>query len=1120
MKNKIVSIFLLLFILSTSLKAQLRNTSQLSLSQYKMKVYTDKDGLPNNGALFVKQTNDKYIWIGTYNGLIQFDGVQKTFFTPSNTKEIHGRVFQAMLEDKDTLWIGTQGGLSKETDEDWSSFRTQEGLPSNIIASISKDQKGKIWVGTSNGLAFYAPHENKFITEGITPELQNTHISTIYSSKNDVLWVGTNTKGLYGVADNKLINFNKNNSNFTSNQINAVFKSATGKLWVGTKEGLFFIDQNEKVQPFPLQDQLPNKHVTALYEDQFGALWIGTESGLSKFFDGNISHIVKNDKIDKHIVLDITEDHEGSIWVSTYHSGIYLLNRGKFITYQEEQGVIDDVIYSIRKGHHEGEFIVGTDEGISIYKDGDFFTHRITKHLITPVVKDAFVDSKGVMWVCSKKGLIKSTDQGHTTTVLTTASGLSNDYARQVLEDHQNNIWVGTANGLNVIHPDGSIEKFFMKDGLIDNFILSMYEDSQNQLWICTREGMTTYKDGKFENFMKKNNLKNQIVFKVYEDKEGTIWYGTNNGIFCYKDGSVFEFGNKVIGITTTVFDLVEDKNQTFWVTCNNGIYTVSKRDLLAIRSGEKENTEIKLYNHNDGLASNDATANGVSLKRENGEIWFPTLGGIVVVNPENLYVNPFPPNVLINEVYINNEEQDFKKSNEVTIPAGNERLEIKFTGLSFVAPEVVAFKYKLTGYDEEWIDSRSSRKAFYTNIPPGEYQFEVISCNNDQVWNTNSAKVTIIKLPFWYERPIVQLLILLGLIALVALGYRVRVKQLQAQQVELEQKVEERTIEIKTQADEIQQQAEELQQQAEELEIQRDHLSETNLIISERNQALYDKNEEVSKLIEQVQEANLDITRKNKKVTDSIRYAETMQQAILPEKDLIYSNFSDFFAIFQPKDIVSGDFYWISKKAGDTLFVACVDCTGHGVPGALMSMIGTNLLSKIVNENNIHEPDLILKELDLGIKSALKQEKSNNKDGMDLSVMRIDPFVDGKSKLHFSGAKSFIFYFNREKGELEKINGNRIAIGGIRKKKVEKSFDVHTRSIEKGDRVFLMTDGYIDQCNDERKKFGSTKLTALLEQTVSQSLTYQHNALIDSMKDHQGQTEQRDDITILGIEF
>lgn len=264
-----------------------------------------------------------------------------------------------------------------------------------------------------------------------------------------------------------------------------------------------------------------------------------------------------------------------------------------------------------------------------------------------------------------------------------------------------------------------------------------------------------------------------------------------------------------------------------------------------------------------------------------------------------------------------------------------------------------------------------------------------------------------------------------------------------------------------------------------------------------------------------QIEEQRDILDIQNKKINASIQYAQNIQRAILPVKNQIESIFESFI-IYRPKDIVSGDFYW-HAQSGNMLFLAVVDCTGHGVPGAFMSMIGNSHLNEIVLEKKVKEPAKILSLLNEKIIESLRQKETENNDGMDVCFISIDLKLN---KIIFSGAKRPLLIYKQKAAEFIEIKGDRISIGGVKNTKETEQFNNHSIDIEQGDILYLSSDGLTDQNNLERKRFGSNRLKGIISDHISEPMVKQKEIIEKELKEFQQDEEQRDDITLIGIKI
>lgn len=291
-----------------------------------------------------------------------------------------------------------------------------------------------------------------------------------------------------------------------------------------------------------------------------------------------------------------------------------------------------------------------------------------------------------------------------------------------------------------------------------------------------------------------------------------------------------------------------------------------------------------------------------------------------------------------------------------------------------------------------------------------------------------------------------------------------------------------------------------------------------TNRRVKKEHEELEKTSAALESSLKDVITAKNEIEQKNNQILMSIRYAETMQKAILPLDDTFNKQFSEHCKIYTPKDIVSGDFYWCLPLESHT-FLAVVDCTGHGVPGAFMSLIGSNSLNEIVTQKNIHEPASILEELNISIRKALQQEFTDNDDGMDVALCCIaKPNDKGKVKVTFAGAKRNILYYDKTKKELLELKGDKKTIGGFFKENRVTNFTNHEIELQKGDLIYMFTDGLPDLSNEEGNKFGSVRLKELLRENVLLNLAEQQIIILEELKLFQRSAAQRDDMTLIGV--
>ncbi|MBK8806589.1 MAG: SpoIIE family protein phosphatase [Bacteroidales bacterium] len=478
----------------------------------------------------------------------------------------------------------------------------------------------------------------------------------------------------------------------------------------------------------------------------------------------------------------------------------------------------------------------------------------------------------------------------------------------------------------------------------------------------------------------------------------------------------------------------------------------------------------------------------GAVCQTKEGRMYFGGKNGISYFHPDNITNNTYEPPVVLTglklfykNVRISDSTQTILKSNitvadEIVLTYNQNIITFEYAALNFIHSEMNEYKYTLEGFDETWHEVGKTREATYTSLDPGTYTFKVVASNNDGVWNKTGASIKVIVLPPWWQTWWFR-----SLMILVVLGIIIGLSYYKAYQLKKQNKVLEQMVQIRT----------------EELTV--------------ANQEIISQNEQIS-----YQRDTLE--RQNKVITQSITSAQRIQSALLPSDAELQSYFNDFFVIYQPRDIVSGDFYW-AHWVGKYFYVIAADCTGHGIPGAFMSMLGNAMLNEIIIKRKIHDPAQILFELNKNIQETFKQTLDGPNpvdEGMDMTVLVID------SEANILRIASAIqpFYIGRN-GKVEYVEGDMYSIGEVFARFKAPEFTTKTYPIEKGMCLFLGSDGIADQFSSEtKKKFTSKRLIKVLEENLSLSMQGQAGSVHEAYEKWRSIEPQLDDILLLGLRF
>lgn len=770
-----------------------------NLREHTIDFFNTVDGLPQNSVLAIAQTPDGYLWLGTYEGLARFDGLAFTIFDNSNTPELINISIKQLLRDsKGRLWIGTPNGLLCYKNGKFRLFGEKDGLKSEFILSIYEDALHRIWIGTTNGIALF--EEDKFKIFTVEDGLPDNHINSISGNEKGEIWIGTANKGLSFYNNKGFFNYDMK-SGLTSLDIRALLYDSTNQnLWIGTGGGgliLFRQGQMTKIAPLRKHRKLD---IRALYIDSHDMLWVGTNgNGLFKYKDNTFQGMSQNSDYANLRIRDFHEDHEGSMWIGT-RKGLMRLKDDFFIVYNSQNGLPVNSVRSVFEDR-DGRIWFGTvGGGATMYDGKKFRTYNTANGLSNNRVWTIDQDKNGSIWLGTYGGGVHKIT-GERITHFSSKNGLANDVIRVVYCDSRNRIWIGTnGGGINII--DGSkITHIGKKDGLSDNFVYSIKEDKNGDIWIGTYSGeLNRYRDGEINVFLPPKNDSKSAIWAIYPDDEGNIWLGTDHGgLIRLRDGKYTRYKISDGLYHDQAFQILEDKSGFLWMNCNKGIYSIKKKDLDAYDRGEIQKLFCDSYGKDEGIIITETSgpAQPAGWLGKDGRLWFSTMEGAVVFDRESYKPNDVPPPISIESLH--HGKTIYKMLDSLILKPGQKNLEIHYTAMSFLIPKKILFKYKLGGYDSEWVDAGNRRVAFYTGLGPGEYSFKVIAANNNGVWNNEGREIHFTIEPFFYETNWFKALVFILVLLFVSLIYWIRISQIKRQQVHLEEEVNTRTVQLNT---------------------------------------------------------------------------------------------------------------------------------------------------------------------------------------------------------------------------------------------------------------------------------------------------------------------------------
>ena len=764
------------------------------ITQYLHNVYGPEQGLPQQQVSSILQTRDGYLWLATIDGLVRFDGVKFTTFDTKNTPALKQSYIWTLYEDKaGTLWIGTAGGgLTSYIDGKFTTYTIKDGLAHDRINSICESRDGSLWIGTIGGLSRFK--NGKFTSYTTKDGLLSDNIKSLLEDKQGNLWIGT-TGGLNvyngtSITSHSLVD---DNGKDVIKPVYDMCETRDGSLWFG----LYGVGLNQlkdgKLTAYTSRQGLAYDLINSLYEDHDGNLWIGALGGLDRLSNGRFTSYGPKDGLINSGVVSVYEDREGTLWVGT--NGTTALNKfrdGKFLTYTSQEGLAGRVS-SIFGGKSNSIWMSGA--GLTQLKDGKFIVYE-NKDLIGKYdLRTVIEDSTGGVWIGTNGGGLWRFKDGKYTS-FTKKEGLVNDTVFSLCEGADGAIWIGTEDGLNLFK-DEHLTSYEKAKGMADGVVRMISKTKDGVMWFGTNNGLSYFKDGVFATYTTDDGLSHNQVRSFYEDPNGNIWIGTlGNGLSRIKQGKFSTVSSKDGLHDDVIWDILQDGRGNLWMKGNDGIFQVRESDLNDLADAKIRSIKCIAYGLADGLRSKSTGGSyPAGYKASDGRLWFPTGDGVLVVDPAHIKTNTVAPMMVIEQILV--DRKVIPTGENIRVGPGKGDLEFHYTALSLIAPEKVLFKYKLEGFDSDWIDAGTRREAYYTNIPPGNYRFRVIACNNDGVWNSTGVGASFYLDPHFYQSysfyTVVGLIFILG----IATWYKVRMARLHAREKMLELRVDERTREL-----------------------------------------------------------------------------------------------------------------------------------------------------------------------------------------------------------------------------------------------------------------------------------------------------------------------------------
>jgi ligand-binding sensor domain-containing protein len=1074
------------------------------------------EGLPSTEISCFEKDKHGRIWLGTSNGLVVFEGNKVKIYT--SKQGLLGNDIHCMAIDGDKVWAGTSMGLSCLENGKFTQYSKASGLDDNDVFSLAIDGK-KLWIGTFKGLKLL--ENNTFTHYNKTNGLSDPTIRKLVVDGKK-LWIGT-VKGLNLFENNRFTHYTTANG-LSRDKVWSLIKDGN-KIWVGTESGLNLL-QNGKFTHYTKQDGLSGNTIRSILADG-DKIWVGTrKAGLNLIENGQVTHFNIDNGLASNYIVSLLKVND-QLWVGAKNGGVNFLNKGQFTHYTTENGLPNEFILSLLK--EDKKLWVGTLGGGLACLENNTFTHYTTQNGLTENSVWSLAKHEGKLWMSTNKGVnVLGNNQ---ITQYNSQSGLSVGIAGFFAKEN-NRLWFGNYGGGLTRIENNQFSQYTKQSGLINNAVSAILQGKE-KLWIGTVDGMASLENGKFTHYNQKSGLSNNYVQCFLEEENGRLWIGTVEGLNCLENGRFTHYTIENGMTDNNINQLAIDQHNQIWAGSAHGLTQLNPKKgggYTLKKWGKAQGFKYVGFN---GLGN-------PMLFDGQGKLWTSIGQGLTAFQPPAL--DTTAPRIFISAVDINQQSikwqkiSSFKTSADtlytstndtlltsrlpadtswlakagivwdgtkgitsslipknLVLPYDQNHLTFHYSGLQYGEQEDMVYKYILEGSDHQWSPFTKEGKVSYRNIAPGNYTFKVRAQTRNQIWSKEASFTFRVTPPWWQAWWAYILYGLAGLVLVYALLIW-RTRNLKAKQKKLEGIVNQRTSELQVanmnlvnQKEEIATQNEELRQSQEELEAQRDY----------------------------IEIRNKQLTQKNTLINQSIKVALSIQQSFLPSEQLFNDSFSEHFILFRPRDVVSGDFYWLHHTENAT-WLAVADCTGHGVPGAFMTMLGKSLLDRLIDVKKIDNPAEVLQKLDEEVIETLRQQETNNNAGMDIILLKI--IQDNSPRVLYAGAKNSLYVVEKDNSILE-YKADRMSIGGVNKKMV--SYKNHQVTINNGSQLFLTTDGYQDQNDLNRKSFSRKKITQLFQEINSLPSPKQRQQLLAQTLDkHMKDTEQRDDILVIGVKI
>ncbi len=767
-----------------------------ALHELARRTWTTREGLPHNSINALAQTADGYLWLATWEGVARYNGREFKLFGREQLPPLEDVAMRSLHVDYEGgLWVGgVRGDLLRYHRGEWTRLEPA----SAFVNALLLDRAGRLWVGQEGGGLLRVDPDGSRHAYGRAQGMLGDSVFELVMDSSGRVFAGT-SGGLVRIEGEHAIEV-RYSADGGNPAVLGLNLDRQGRILLSTARGAFRTLSADYASGFePLHPQLSGRGVFRMVEGPDGALWIGLAvDGLGRLLDGELQTLGTAEGLPNSRVLSLLLDQEGALWTAT-NGGLMRLGSAPFSTLTDAQGLSDNFVRAVLRTTG-GELWIGTGRGLSLWKDG-----RLQPPLEDPRLAGASVlslaeDRDGSLLVGTfDRGVLRARG-GRVVETIDTRRGLAYNQVRALEVDRQGAMWIGTIAGLAVLDP-GAEQTRTIAVGPSGDFINTLHEDAAGRIWVGTTRGLDRVVDGSRAEAGVTLPADARSVFSITADSaDDALWVSSDRGLMrLHPDSGRLGLIGPQQGLPMEkVFHALADGSGHLWLSTNRGAVRIRRDEALAVLGGRLPRLTADLFDESHGMASSQCNTGSppADLDAE-GNVWIGTAIGAVRIRRERLAERTARPLPTVLERAAA-EGRELPLDRPAQLPPGTSRIDFSVAGLGFVMPERISYRYRLEGFDTDWVERGRLHAVEYTNLAPGSYRLRAQAAYAGTAWDSPEANFEFEILPAPWQRPWVQALIALPMLALAFGIYRLRVRALRTRAEGLQAAVERKTAELR----------------------------------------------------------------------------------------------------------------------------------------------------------------------------------------------------------------------------------------------------------------------------------------------------------------------------------